>query len=151
MAFDGELFSVLTYRAAHSPSERQGVISWLSQYYSATCSSIVVPNAAISGSCTQSIREAWCYQTCNPGTVQLAGFGTNWCGMRRPACFSNRPRPIPHVYCRCGPGTWSWAPVICKQQCPSFSPPANVATCNKTVVYVDFTGAYDMRWFIAFP
>ena len=54
-------------------------------------------------------------------------------------------------YCRCGPGTWSWAPVICKNQCPDFAPPTNVITCNKTVVSIDFTGAFDMRWFIAFP
>lgn len=78
VAFEGEIFSLLTYRVAHSPSERQGVIDWLSDYYSATCDSIVAPNAANSGSCSRSIREAWCYQTCNAGTVQLAGFGTNW-------------------------------------------------------------------------
>lgn len=39
--------------------------------------------------------------------------------------------------CRCGPGTWSWAPVICKYQCPAYQAPTNVVTCNKTVVNIN--------------
>jgi hypothetical protein len=153
--FQGEMFSLVIYRAAHNAAQRQAVISWLSAYYGATCASIVVPNAANSGSCSGAIREAWCYQTCNAGTVQLSGYVLlrAWFGACGIMYFlhasSERCRFGTHW---CGPGTWDWAPLICKNQCPdSSSPPTNVVTCNKTVVSIGFTGQSDMRWFIAFP
>lgn len=53
--------------------------------------------------------------------------------------------------CRCGPGTWQSAPVICKRSCGTFNGPRHIATCNATLLNDRMVDADTMRRYVTFP
>jgi len=116
--FDGDVYGVLTFRAAHNNATLAAVSAWLDSYYHRTCPTpMASPNATGTGNCGASAATgASCGQACASGYAAVAG-------------------SVAHT---CNGGTWSGAALLCRRTCPALAAPVRWAACERT--------AWDEAW-----